>query len=319
MPAAFTVTTATNTVTLGSDRHGEATFVVTNVSGRPMQGRALLEWQPRATDRSDWAAVQGEAERVFPIAGTQQYTVKFTLPPTAPEGQHILRLDMQDVSLPDDVVQGQSVTLQVASPVPRGKFPWWVLAVAAVVLLGGVGAFLLLGRDATVQNVAGLSLEKARAVVTGAGLTVADPLKTENDDTVPQSVVIRSEPGEGSKLKKGSAVTLVLSNGPSRHPMNFVGKDGTDALKELVQWGLKPENILLSKRWSTNNEPVGTVLSTTPPQGQDVTRNDTVTLAISRGPCRSTVLVLCLRDPIRLPYLELQRSGVSLNEMIRQP
>ncbi|MFC3917387.1 hypothetical protein ACFOUS_11795 [Deinococcus metalli] len=122
MPGAFTITTATNTVTLGPDRQGEATFVVTNVSGRPMQGRALLEWQPRATDRAAWAAVQGDGERVFPIAGTQQYTVKFTLPPSAPVGQHILRLDMQDVASPDDVVQGQSVTLQVAPPPPPSHF-----------------------------------------------------------------------------------------------------------------------------------------------------------------------------------------------------
>lgn len=284
MPGAFTITTATNTVTLGPDRQGEATFVVTNVSGRPMQGRALLEWQPRATDRDGWATVPEGAERVFPIAGTQQYTVKFTLPPTAPVGQHILRLDVQDVSSPDDVVQGQSVTLQVAAPPPKKPFPWWVVIVAAVILLGGLGAFLLLGnRQATVPPVAGQSLVKAQELVTAAGLKVTDTPRQENSDAVAQGLVIRTEPQEGSRQPRGSAVTLVASNGPASFPMpDVAGRAASAAVIALQQAGITKFTL---KRAYSNTVPPEQVISTTPAAGQPVTKASDVGVAVSIGPC----------------------------------
>ncbi len=43
MPNLFTVTTATNTLHLDRKRRGEAAFTVTNDSGRPLRGRALLQ------------------------------------------------------------------------------------------------------------------------------------------------------------------------------------------------------------------------------------------------------------------------------------
>lgn len=296
MPGAFTITTATNTVTLGPDRQGEATFVVTNVSGRPMQGRALLEWQPRATDKGGWATVQGDAERVFPIAGTQQFTVKFTLPPSAPVGQHILRLDMQDVSSPDDVVQGQSVTLQVAAPPPVKPFPWWVVIVAAVILLGGLGAYLLLGnRQATVPVVAGQSLVKAQELIAAAGLKVADTPKQENSDTVAQGLVIRTEPEQGTKQARGAAVTLVASNGPASFPMpDVVGRAASSAVTILQQAGIT--TFKLAPTYS-DTVPKEQVISTAPPASQPVTKSSAVTVAVSAGSCRGRFCNLSI-DPV---------------------
>ncbi len=290
MPGAFTITTATNTVTLSPDRQGEATFVVTNVSGRPLQGRALLTWQPPVTDRAAWGTVQGEAERVFPIAGTQQYTVKFTLPPTAPEGQHILRLDMQDVTSPDDVVQGQSVTLQVAPPPPRKPFPWWVVIVAAVVLLGGIGAYVLFGnRQATVPVVAGQSLVEAQKLIAAAGLKAVDTPKQENSDTVAQGLVIRPEPDQGTKVARGTAVTLVASSGPASFPMpNVVGSAASAAVITLQQAGIT--KFTLGRSYS-DVVPAEQVISTTPAAGQPVTKVGQVDVAVSLGPCTRGRLV----------------------------
>ena len=251
MPAAFTITTATNTVTLSPDRQGEATFVVTNVSGRPLQGRALLTWQPPVTDRAAWATVQGDAERVFPIAGTQQYTVKFSLPPTAPEGQHILRLDMQDVTSPDDVVQGQSVTLQVASPPAEKTLP---------VVGGDRGRRGAAGRHRRVcpvratgrrrcRFVAGQSLVEAQKLIAAAGLKAVDTPKQENSDTVAQGLVIRPEPDQGTKVARGTAVTLVAFSGPASFPMpNVVGSAASAAVITLQQAGIT--KFTLGRRYS---------------------------------------------------------------------
>lgn len=314
MPGAFTIITATNTVTLGPDRQGEAAFVVTNVSGRPIQGRALLTWQPPATDRAAWASVQGDTERVFPIAGTQQYAVKFTLPSTAPEGQHILRLDMQDVTSPDDVVQGQSVTLQVTAPPPKKPFPWWVVIVAAVVLLGGIGAFVLLRpRQATVPVVAGQSLVKAQELIAAAGLRVAEPLKDENSDTLAQGLVIRSEPAEGTTQARGTAVTLVASSGPATFPMpNVVGSAASAAVIALQQAGIT--KFALDRRYS-ETVPAEQVIDTTPGAGQPVTKAGEVRVAVSLGPCRRGTLV-CRRviSPVLIsPNLRFR------NDMLRVP
>jgi hypothetical protein len=141
----FTITAATNSLRLDGKRQAETTFTVYNSSGRNTRGRASLAPQNPAS--ASWITLVGEAERDFPIAGTQQYTVKIAPPPDAPAGNYPFRLDVLAVDNPDeDLAQGPSVTFEVPAPEPVGKkFPWWILIVALVVLVvvGGVIAFFI--------------------------------------------------------------------------------------------------------------------------------------------------------------------------------
>jgi hypothetical protein len=141
----FVITAASNSVPLSAERTGQATFTVFNASGRPISGRARIVPEDPATE--PWITVAGAAERAFGIAGAQQFAVEIKAPPTAPAGDVRFRLDVVDVENPDEnYTQGPSVTFQVPeAPAPSKPFPWWIVAVAAgvIILLGG--AFVVAG------------------------------------------------------------------------------------------------------------------------------------------------------------------------------
>jgi hypothetical protein len=141
----FVITAASNSVLLSAERTGQATFTVFNASGRPISGRAQIVPEDPATE--PWMTLAGAAERAFGIAGAQQFVVEITAPPTAPAGDVRFRLAVVDVENPDEnYSRGPSVTFHVPeAPAPSKPFPWWIIAVAAgvIILLGG--AFVVAG------------------------------------------------------------------------------------------------------------------------------------------------------------------------------
>ncbi len=135
MPSPFAITAATNTAMLDARREGAVTFTVTNISGRALRGRAnLVTVDPKG---AKWLSIAGEAEREFNIAQTEQYTVKIAVPPDGAPGSYPFHLDMVGTDNPDEnFTPGQQVTFQVpAEEVKPKPFPWWILVVAAVVLV----------------------------------------------------------------------------------------------------------------------------------------------------------------------------------------
>ncbi|MBO0790120.1 MAG: hypothetical protein J2P36_04130 [Ktedonobacteraceae bacterium] len=139
MPSPFAITAATNTVSLNSSRQGQISFTVSNMTTRVIHSRAHVATQPESL--GVWLVLQGEADRDFASAGSQQYAVQITVPPSAPAGDYTLRLDVVDLSNPDDEFsEGPTVRFVVAPPPSAKKpFPWWIVAVAAgvLILLGG--------------------------------------------------------------------------------------------------------------------------------------------------------------------------------------
>jgi hypothetical protein len=153
MATAFVITTATNTVLLGPDRSGTASFTVTNQTGRAVLARSTLV----AIDptQAGWLTLGGTAERNYPIGGTEQITVSVTVPPEAAEGRYPFRLDVVSVVLPDeDWAQGPVVAFEVPAtpdlpPVikpppaePRGYRETLLGAFGGAVPLGGIGVAL---------------------------------------------------------------------------------------------------------------------------------------------------------------------------------
>src|SRR5688500_12186975 len=113
MANSFAITAATNTAVLGAQRRGEASFTVTNVSGRAVRGRARAVASSAVAQ--DWLSLAGDAERDFALAGTQQFTVQIAVPPAAPPGPYTVRLDVANVADPDeDFAQGPTVAFEVA-------------------------------------------------------------------------------------------------------------------------------------------------------------------------------------------------------------
>jgi len=175
MPSPFTVSAVTNSVILGADRRGEAAFSVSNVSGRALRGRSRLMFDQGESDTtadlSGWLTVVPPEERDFEIAETEQYRVQIAPPGNAPAGSYRFRLDMVDVEDPEENYSpGPTVIFQVPEPEeePR-KFPWWIVAVVAgVVIVSGIVVFLVLRSDG--QRRAAEATATAEAAITRAAL-----------------------------------------------------------------------------------------------------------------------------------------------------
>jgi hypothetical protein len=151
MPRSFAITTSEPSLKLSPQGRGELTFTVSNTVGQPVRVRTLIE--PEGQVPRDWFTLVGDAERDLAPDGTQSYAVRLSVPPGTPEGQHAFHLLVTNVANPDEQFAiGPSVAFQVQRPAPvaRKKFPWWIVAVAAGVLLitaGAITAGVLLRDD----------------------------------------------------------------------------------------------------------------------------------------------------------------------------
>ncbi len=131
----------------------------------------------------------------------------------------------------------------------------------------------------TIPVLKGLTPEAAQAAIEKYPLLIGTSTEVFNVD-IPKGFVISSDPESGTKVKRDSPVTLVISKGAETVPLAlYVGKSGEQALNELTELGFNvkstyafDENILS-----------GAVISQKP-IGVDVApKGSTVTLIISKG------------------------------------
>ncbi|MDY7227257.1 hypothetical protein [Hyalangium rubrum] len=148
MPRAFDITAATESVNLSASGQGELAFTVSNALRAPVRARATVMMAGQA--RPEWATIAGEAERDLAPDGTQQYIVKLQVPPGTPPGRYTFHVLVTNVANPDEqYADGPTVAFVVpeAAPVVKKAFPWWIVALAAgVLVIGGGVAAILAGR-----------------------------------------------------------------------------------------------------------------------------------------------------------------------------
>lgn len=227
MPDTYVVTTPATTVTLASaPRVGQVAFTVSNIAGRPMRTR--LRIVPQEPAQPGWFVIDGGEERLLGLGATETFAVAVSVPPEVPAGSVTFRADAVGEDSPDEDFQtGPTVSLTVPAAVEKAKFPWWIVAVAAAVIVLGVGVFVLISRSggdaepiptdepvATVvlPDVKGLPVSQARAALEALGLAV----ETAIIDTVPATVacdrpVLIAIPGASQTVDVGSTVTLGLA------------------------------------------------------------------------------------------------------------
>jgi hypothetical protein len=137
MARSFDITPGSEAVQLDNTGSGEMPFTVTNVGSRQVRGRVRLV--PQEPAKSAWLSIASGDERDFPVGGTQQFRVAVKIPPGTPEANYSFRLDVISVENPDeDFTRGPAVAIRVKllAPAPR-PFPWWILAVVALILVVG--------------------------------------------------------------------------------------------------------------------------------------------------------------------------------------
>lgn len=212
MISPFAITAATNTIRLDNKRQAETSFTVFNSSGRAMRGRARIVPQDPVAEK--WLTVVDDAERDFPIAGTQQYSVHIAPPPDAPAGNYIFRLDVLGVDNPDEELsEGPGVTFEVPPPPPPKKpFPMWIPLVAILVLVLVVVAIVSFfviknnqeqeaARNATATAVA---QQSANATATAVALPAKFNGTWLKDDGQGDGILTVVISNSGSKIRVGA-------------------------------------------------------------------------------------------------------------------
>ena len=164
-----------------------------------------------------------------------------------------------------------SQTPDAGSSVPQGTF---------VELIASSGPTI-----GVVPNVIGQSEAAATGLITGASLLVGSITRI-NHPSVPEGAVIFQNPGPGSTVPVGSAVSLTISLGPTMVTVpNVVGDTRSVATSKVVGASLgyeltyAPDPVV----------PVHTILSQSPAGGTSVPLGSSVNLVASSGPTAAVV------------------------------
>jgi len=169
---------------------------------------------------------------------------------------------------------------------PRGRSIWpWLIALG-LIIAGGIGGWFLYtkiqdqlnsNKPVAVPDVLLLQQDLAKLKITQAGLT-PQVVKGTSDTVVP-GAVSAEDPPSGTKIGKGSTVTLTVSTGkPKVQVPNVVGQDITAALTSLAGEGLQPK----IRRIYSDSQP-DTVTAQQPHAGDSVIKGTVVHINVSRG------------------------------------
>jgi serine/threonine-protein kinase len=169
---------------------------------------------------------------------------------------------------------------------PRGRSFWpWLIALGLIVA-GGIGGWFLYTKiqdqlsentPVAVPDVMLLQQDLAKLKIEEAGLTAVVVKGTS--DTVAPGQVSGENPPSGTKIGKGSTVTLTVSTGkPKVAVPNVVGQDITSALTSLASAGLQPK----IRRIFSGQQP-DTVTAQQPHAGDQVVKGTVIHINVSRG------------------------------------
>jgi len=207
----FAITAARETVTLDNQGRAEVSFTASNTGSKSIAGRVKLV--PLGSAKEAWLSLEGEPERSFAKGEAHQLTVHIAVPPGTAVGKYSFRLNIISVENPDDeFTEGPSVSFEVkelapAAP-PARKFPWWIVAVAAVVVLGaGIITWLLIPQKVKVPDVIRVPVKEAGKILEGRKLRLRTELKSEGKDP---GTVVDQNPKKDERVAPGTVITAFV-------------------------------------------------------------------------------------------------------------
>ncbi len=176
---------------------------------------------------------------------------------------------------------GQTITTEIVRTKKKKNRTWQIVAGFLATMLVVVGGFALQDRSGVsgmeVPNVVGLSETDASAQLSAFKVVV----NRAHDSKIPLDRVASQNPLATSRAKKGSVVTITISDGPGDVlvPMDLIGMTLTDARDALAAAGLTVAAIDAIP----SDKSIGTVLGVDPVGGSTLTAGSGVTLQIANG------------------------------------
>jgi serine/threonine-protein kinase len=170
---------------------------------------------------------------------------------------------------------------EVTTPPPRRPLIWPWLVLLLLLVAGAIAAAILLTRDdestPRVPNVVGISTEAAVQRLGQRGYATDVRTRVSNGTRV--GTVLSQAPAGGTKLDRGSRVTVVTARRPvSTGVPDVVGVPVADAFVRLQATGFKGKTTKVA-----SNRPKDTVLRQAPAAGTRAEKGTTVLLTISKG------------------------------------
>lgn len=177
---------------------------------------------------------------------------------------------------------------------PRTDWTEWVIGLA---LLLGLAAFLLwltvfrhqhkdakpapAAATSTVPKVTGIAVQSAKFQLQAVKLASK---VTRLEAAKPKGIVVAQAPKAGMSVPRGTAVALVVSNGPGRIAMpKLVGLPKADAVQALQANGFQP-----TVQEVASPQAPGTVVAQSPAAGKKLATGATVRLKVSKGAPQTT-------------------------------
>jgi len=152
------------------------------------------------------------------------------------------------------------------------------LAAFAGIIFGSIAIIRQTFSTVKVPDVMGLDIDEAAKILKQAGLT--ETHKAMPNDQVEQNLVYLQNPKAETTIRKGDAVILVISSGPVPFEMpNVVGMTADEASAQLQTKNMK----ITRDRVASTDVQKDRIISQTPAAGNQVTRDDPVTLTVSGG------------------------------------
>ncbi|MCO5996536.1 Stk1 family PASTA domain-containing Ser/Thr kinase [Actinoallomurus rhizosphaericola] len=163
---------------------------------------------------------------------------------------------------------------------PPGVYGLIAGVLALVLLLGGIVWFQTVGNKEAVPKLAGLTEEQARVAAEKVGLKVKVG-SSRYDAKIPKDRVAEVQPQAGTKVDKGTLLTLILSKGKQPVEIPDVRNKPLDQAKQaLQQAGLTPGDVVKQASVAVAN---GSVIKTRPAAGTKQSPDDPITLVVSSG------------------------------------
>ncbi|MBQ6115953.1 MAG: Stk1 family PASTA domain-containing Ser/Thr kinase [Oscillospiraceae bacterium] len=134
----------------------------------------------------------------------------------------------------------------------------------------------------TMPDMSGKNYQEARAQLINLGLGLDIHQDEEFSDDVPAGQIIRTTPGVGETLKKGTYVLLICSKGPESKPVqmiSFLDQSVEDAVRQAESMGLKVGQHV----YEYSDKPDGTVIKQSIEPTATVEEGTTIVFTVSRG------------------------------------
>lgn len=225
---------------------------VTPPTGEQTASRAML--RTRAKRQVDWVmfllgglaflSVMG----LLPLWGT--VIARALVPSTPAPTATVLPVGTGLPTPTQDLTQINTPTLLTPSPVPEVMVP----------------------------DLVGRELEQARQLTHEAGLILIVQGQ-RNDPTLPESHITEQSPAAGASVRAGSEVSAWVSLGPEL----VVMPEATGFPAEIQRLNLEDLGLVVAITETWSLEPLGLVISQTPPAGTPITVGAMVTLTVSSG------------------------------------